>query len=888
MTAASVTVAADRLTAFAARHRRAGAVLLVLVLLGLGVAALEALTAQVRFADVRSGLDALAAPRLAAALGLTAVSYLALTFYDVLALRLIGRPLPWRTAALASFTSYTLSHNLGLGLLTGGSARLRVYSAAGLDAPDVARVIGIAGATFWAGVAAVAGLGAAVHRGPLPLGDVAVAQGGVRAAGVVALAGVAAAAIACGRGGRSLRVGGWRLPLPDARRFGLQLLVAGVDVACAGAALFVLIPGAAPALLPAFVLAYALGIVAAVVTHVPGGVGVFEAVVLAVVPAGPVPGDRTAILTALIAYRAVYYLLPLALGVALLAWNEGRRGARAILAPTRAVASALAPPALGAACFLGGALLLVSGALPPVGERMRALADVLPLPFVEASHIAASLAGTGLLLLAPGLFRRLDGAFVVARALLLAGAAFSIAKGIDYEEAAVCLALAAALQWTRGAFYRRTALTTAALSPAWMLSVAGVVGLAAWTGSFAYRHLDYAGDLWWRFAWNGDAPRSLRATLAAAVALTAAAGWRLLSPAAPPAADDPAAAARVAAILPAARRTDAMLALLGDKRFLFSDANDAFLMYQVRGASWIVMGDPVGPAAAWPDLLWRIREWADREQGRLLLYQVSGAALDLAIGMGLDIVKYGEEAVVDLGPFTLETPALRSVRRSERSAARKGATFRIVPPDAVPALLPDLARVSDAWVREKGHREKGFSLGRFDPAYLVRFPCALVEVEGRVVAFANLWLTDDRHEASIDLMRHAPDAPSGTMDYLFAHLMLWARDAGYARFSLGIAPLSGIEGRRLAPAWARAATLVFRHGERFYGFRGLRAYKEKFAPAWEPRYVAGDGNLAMARAFRDLARLIGRPAEGGFAGPHGTDAIGRRADTATDAPGISG
>jgi phosphatidylglycerol lysyltransferase len=96
------------------------------------------------------------------------------------------------------------------------------------------------------------------------------------------------------------------------------------------------------------------------------------------------------------------------------------------------------------------------------------------------------------------------------------------------------------------------------------------------------------------------------------------------------------------------------------------------------------------------------------------------------------------------------------------------------------------------------------------------------------------------------------------MDFLFAELMIWSRGAGYGRFSLGIAPLAGIEGRRLAPVWARAATLLFRYGDRFYGFQGLRAYKAKFQPNWEPRYVAGTGGLAMVQAMRDLARLIGR------------------------------
>lgn len=843
--------------ALIARHRTLIGTAIVLLLIALGFVALERLTREVHFHDVRAAMHALPAGRLVPALLFTGGSYLALTFYDVLALRVIGRPLPWRTAALASFTSYTLSHNLGLSMLTGGSARYRIYTEAGLDGPDVARVVAIAGGTFWAGVVSITGIALASHPGPLTLGGVTLAERTIHVLGwsIVALAALLVAVCRARR--EPPRLFGFAVPLPTRSQALTQIAVAGLDIACASAALFVLIPGASAALLPQFVLAYTLGIVAAVVSHVPGGLGVFEAVVLAVVPV-----DRTTVFAALIAYRVVYYLLPLAVAVVLLVWCEGarRHGAGRFLFGVREVATGAAPLALSTATFLVGAMLLLSGSLPSLHGRMSVLAAVLPLPLIEASHLAASLTGTALLLLAPSLYRRLDGGFLAVRALLVAGAVFSLGKGFDYEEAAVCLALAALLQWTRRAFYRRTTLTSQAGGAAWLSAVATMVGLTIWSGFFAYRRIDYAGDLWWRFALHGDAPRFLRASLGITVVLAGAALWRLMAPAqaveADPAEADP---AILRSILGTAMRTDAILALTGDKRFLLSEAHDCFLMYQVMGASWIVMGDPVGAPDAWGGLLWRMRDLADREQGRLLLYEVSPPMLDIAIGMGLNIVKYGEEAIVDLAGFTLDTPTLRSVRRSERAVARKGARFRIVPADAVAVIIDELAAVSDEWLASKGQREKGFSLGHFARDYLGGFDVGVVTIDGRIVAFANLWLTANREEASVDLMRHRADAPPGTMDFLFVHLIGWAGSRGYRRFSLGTAPLSGIEDRRLAPAWAKAAAFVFRHGERFYGFRGLRAYKEKFAPRWEPRYIAGPRGVGLLVALRDLSRLIGRP-----------------------------
>ena len=194
-----------------------------------------------------------------------------------------------------------------------------------------------------------------------------------------------------------------------------------------------------------------------------------------------------------------------------------------------------------------------------------------------------------------------------------------------------------------------------------------------------------------------------------------------------------------------------------------------------------------------------------------------------------------------------------------------GATFEIVPKEAFETLHPALEAVSTAWLASKNAKEKGFSLGRFAPDYLRRCPAALVWQGERLVAFANLWLGADREELSLDLMRHLPAAPAGVMDYLFLQLALWGRDQGYGWLDLGMAPLSGLEERRLAPLWSRAGALAFRHGEHFYNFQGLRQFKEKFEPVWEPRYLASPGGLALPRVLASLATLIGGGARGALA-----------------------
>jgi len=171
-------------------------------------------------------------------------------------------------------------------------------------------------------------------------------------------------------------------------------------------------------------------------------------------------------------------------------------------------------------------------------------------------------------------------------------------------------------------------------------------------------------------------------------------------------------------------------------------------------------------------------------------------------------------------------------------------------------VLNSLRAVSDAWLSEKNTKEKQFSMGFFDPDYLKRFPTAVVRRADEIIAFANVWPGAEKEELSIDLMRHLPSAPNGIMDYLFAELMLWGKAEGYRWFSLGMAPMSGFEDRSLAPIWHKLGTFVFRHGEHFYNFQGLRQYKEKFSPQWQPRYLACPRGLMLPRILTNLATLI--------------------------------
>jgi phosphatidylglycerol lysyltransferase len=280
------------------------------------------------------------------------------------------------------------------------------------------------------------------------------------------------------------------------------------------------------------------------------------------------------------------------------------------------------------------------------------------------------------------------------------------------------------------------------------------------------------------------------------------------------------------------------------------------LMYGIQGRTWVALGDPVGPEGSSESLVKAFLERCDDYQGVPVFYEASKHWLHVYADFGLTFAKLGEEARVFLPHFALEGSGHKKLRTTLNRMAKEGATIRIVDPAGVPALMPDLAAVSNAWLADKSAAEKGFSLGFFNEPYLSRFPVAIVDVGGRIEAFATIWPSGQKSEMSLDLMRFRPTAPNGVMDGLLAWILVWAKQEGYQWFNLGMAPLSGLEASAVSPLWVRVGRFVYGHGEAFYNFQGLRAYKSKFDPVWEPRYLAYPGGLALPRVLADVSALI--------------------------------
>jgi phosphatidylglycerol lysyltransferase len=600
-------------------------------------------------------------------------------------------------------------------------------------------------------------------------------------------------------------------------------------------------------------------------SHVPGGLGVFESILLLLL-SSYTEAQTSTLIGSLLVYRVIYYLLPLVAGAALLGIHEiveSREGLRRAARIFGRWVPELAPNVLAVTVFVGGGILLFSG-VTPVGHAHAAwLTSVLPAGVMDAAHFAGSLAGVGLLFLARGLQRRIDSSYVLSSILLGVGIVCCILKGLDYTEAAGLAIMLGALLPCRGQFYRKAPFLGERFTVGWAAATLIVLLSVAWIGVFFYKIEKTPQDLWAHFIQTSDVGRFLREAAGAWIVVGVFALVKLLhGPPPRPVRPGPAETELARRIIADSPVTLGNLALLGDKTLLFNEKRSAFIMYAVEGRSWVAMGDPVGPDEEKRELLWSFRELVDFHEGWAVFYEIDRDHLALYLDLGLTPLKLGEEAHVDLAQFNLDGHVHKALRHTVHRFAGEGYGFEIVPADGVAAILPELEAVSETCLGAKDMREMGFSMGFFSADYLKQFPAGIVRKDGKIVAFANVWSASHGHELSTDLMRHVPEVPHAIMDYLFVRLMLWGKENGYRCFNMGMAPLSAIQDPTLGSVWNRLATYVFRHGGHFDAFAALRQYKEKFHPTWHPKFVAVPGGLALPHVFTNIASLISRGPRG--------------------------
>lgn len=792
--------------------------------------------------------------------------YVTLSLCEWIAIRYTNEKLSYRFILLGSFLSNAISHNVGASPITGGAIRYRFYKEWGLSNSAIAKITVFGTLSYFLSAFTLLIIASLAEYHSVPL-ESEVANNTVRLLLIIGSGSIAAWLLLSFFSKKEFTFSRFTLYPPSPSLAFQQMSVGAIDLTIAAIVLYIPLLNFTDISFSEFLIYYVVAQLFGLISQVPGGIGVFESSFMLLAGSRFPPQQ---LLSALIIYRIVYYIIPLLFAGVLIAGYETKshRFVHTLKLHYLFKLIYLATPKIFSVLLLvGGCILLISGATPGVQERLDWLQFFMPLPLIEFSHLINSLVGLGMIFLSRAVSIKLDSAYYATIILLSVGIVVSLAKGWDFEEATVLGIMLIAFIPARKHFYRKSALIKLEIPSSQLLIGAAIIGISTWLGFFSYKDVAYSNDLWWQFSLDrtGDASRFLRSLFVISVVCGGVLIYRLISKTTInltlPTKEELDIATK---IVHDSNTTDHHLVLTGDKYILWSKTQQSFLMFGVTNKFWIAMGDPVGDPREFEELVWRFRESADKVAAQIAFYEIGIKSIPLYLDLGLSLIKLGQQALIPLEGFGLEGKKRQNFRSAINKYQREGFSFEIVYAHQVEAILPNLKRISDEWLKEKNAKEKRFSLGFFNEEYLKHCELAVVKKDGEIYAFCNLWALNNRRQVSIDLMRYLPGTPNGIMEFLNISLALWAKDQGFTYFCLGMAPLSGLENHALAPLWHKIGNTIFRNAGDFYNFEGVYFYKEKFNPTWEPVYLAAPPGLQTAAALLAATTLISGGVKGIF------------------------
>jgi lysyl-tRNA synthetase class 2 len=469
-----------------------------------------------------------------------------------------------------------------------------------------------------------------------------------------------------------------------------------------------------------------------------------------------------------------------------------------------------------------GVIGIVSALTPEMANRSDVVRGVLPPGVPSAARVVALAFGIALVWLSRSLARRRRRAWQLAVAIVVGAAAAHLAKGLDFEEALISLALLAALLRYRRRFDVPGDPTT--VRPLLLLSLAALAVTAVAIGidrrgievpdrlADVFDAVGFLVGFYALFLW-------LR-PLSQAVAQTV--GER-----------------RLARELVDAYGRDSLsfFSLRRDKSFFFSPTRRAFVAYRVVAGAALVSGDPVGDEAEFDALLGEFKRVAHARGWRLAVLGASHEMLPHYELVGLRAIPIGDEAVLLPAEFSLEGRAIRKVRQSVSRLTKAGYAFRVVKAAAVDdALRAELDAVSAAW--RGAQAERGFSMA-MDDLYAEGTVFALAEApDGRIGGFLHLAPAPAGGGWSLSTMRRWPDTPNGLIEYLVVETLIWAKAEHASELSLNFCALTDfLSPERAVTVPRRIARRALLAADSVFQLERLHAFSRKFHPQWRPRYL---------------------------------------------------
>ncbi|MBD3884468.1 bifunctional lysylphosphatidylglycerol flippase/synthetase MprF [Phormidium tenue FACHB-886] len=522
---------------------------------------------------------------------------------------------------------------------------------------------------------------------------------------------------------------------------------------------------------------------------------------------------------------------------------------------------------------LAGVVNLLSAVTPSLSNRVRLLRPLFPFEYRASAHIFAALTGFFLLILAVNLLRRKRSAWWVTISLLIVSILSHLIKGLDVEESLLSAVLLGQLILMRDVFTAQSDRPSIAQGVRVLLA-ALLFTLAYGTVGFYLLDRHYVVNFnWWGallqtlalFFTDDNAglqPTShfgaffINSVYIISVVTFSYALLMLLRPVLLRFTATDLERQRATEVVEQYGRSSlARFALLEDKSYYFSPSGQSVIAYVLKGRGAIALGDPIGSPEDCREAMIGFQQFCARNDWYPAFYQTSTDYLKIYQSLGFQVLQIGEEAIVDLKAFTLEGKAGKNLRSAINKLTKLGYTVQFYQPPIAAELLKQLRVVSDEWLRQMQGAEKKFSLGWFEEGYLRSCEIGVVyAADGHITAFANVVPEYQLNDVTFDLMRHRTQIEHGTMDFLFISMLQHFKEQGYEGFNLGLAALSGVGQAKTAPRLEKGIRYLYEHLNRFYNFKGLHNYKEKFHPRWEPRYLVYPNLIALPDVVVALIR----------------------------------
>lgn len=784
-------------------------------------------------------------------IAITFVAVLPMVLYDVILVRILKLKVPIRDLLEQSFIANSFSNLIGFGGIIGAMLRTYFFHKHEQDKRRLLGVIASVSLFYLTGISVLSWIVTIKHRNFPLFVDTKWLYFAVLGVGLYLPLFLLIHTIKSKKGSQSLLSVNIILKL---------ILVSIIEWLAVFIAIFILcrtlgITITVGSLFPVYIVAACAGII----SMIPGGLGSFDLVFIWGMQELLVPQEKVLVL--LLFYRIGYYFLPFLLSLVFfvkLYWKKWNQTWNDL---PKAIVQGFSHVLLTMLVFLSGSILLLSASVPGIMSRLKVAQELLSFPIINVSHQLSVAAGFLLLGLSRGIEYSVKRAYQLTMFALILAALFSLFKGIDYEEAIFLIIVALLLRMSKGQFYRESYVLTwgktifditMILMITTMYLLIGYANLPISkieipTRLLPYVIVDYR-DLF-TSAVIGLVIALLILLFGYLISLPK--GWTLER-----------SIGRDKEIITHLSKYQGKvlshLIFLHDKFIFWNSKKNVLISYQQYADKLVILGDPIGEKSEYSNAIEELQEIADLHGFTPVFYQVSDEMLPYLHGHGFAFFKLGEEAFVDLDNFSLSGNKMKDLRALRNKYARANYSFEVIGPPFTQGLVEELREISNEWLL--GRTEKGFSLGFFDEDYLQKAPIAIVKDERKqILGFVSIMYVYDNYQTiSVDLMRFRPEVSSGTVDFLFLCLFDWAKEQGYNRFNMGMAPLANVGLSRFSFLSEKIAAQIFLHGHFIYHFQGLRKFKEKYTDNWEPKYLAYRRKSSLPLIMAQITLLISK------------------------------